>query len=318
MDFIITKAAIEEAHERIKPYVHRTPVMTSKSIDKLAECSVFFKCENFQNVGAFKARGATNAALQLSPEQRKKGIATHSSGNHAQAIARAAQILGIKSYIVMPTTTPQIKKKGVIAYGGEIFECEPTLSAREQTLAEVIKNTGATEIHPFNNYEVMTGQATAAKEFFEDVFNLDYLLAPVGGGGLLSGTAMAAKYFSPSTQVIAGEPAGSDDTFRSLQSGKIEQAQSKTIADGLLTTVGEKTFPIIQQQVKEVITVSEEEIISAMRLIWERMKIIVEPSAAVPFASVLKSKEKFKGKRVGIILSGGNVDIERAAKLFSA
>jgi len=317
MGFMITKQAIEEAHERIKKYVHRTAVMTSKSIDEAAGCSVFFKCENLQNVGAFKARGAMNAALQLTDDQRKKGIATHSSGNHAQAIARAAQILGIKSYIVMPRTTPQIKKKGVIAYGGEIFECEPTLAAREATLADVIKKTGAVEIHPFNNYEVMIGQATAAKELFEDAPGLDYLLAPVGGGGLLSGTAYAAKYFSPTTLVIAGEPAGSDDTFRSLKSGKIEQAQSQTIADGLLTTVGDKTFPIIHELVKEVITVSEEEIVAAMRMIWERLKIVVEPSAAVPFASVLKSKEKFKGKRIGIILSGGNVDLERAAKLFA-
>jgi len=314
---MITKQAIEEAHERIKKYIHRTPVMTSKSIDESAGCSIFFKCENLQNVGAFKARGAMNATLQLTDEQKKKGVATHSSGNHAQAIARAAQILGLKSYIVMPRTTPQIKKKGVIAYGGEIFECEPNLAAREATLAEVIKKTGAVEIHPFNNYEVMIGQATAAKEFFEDAPNLDYLLAPVGGGGLLSGTAYAAKYFSPSTEVIAGEPAGSDDTYRSLKSGKIEQAQSQTIADGLLTTVGDKTFPIIHELVKEVITVAEEEIVAAMRLIWERLKIVVEPSAAVPFASVLKSKEKFKGKRVGIILSGGNVDLERAAKLFA-
>jgi threonine dehydratase len=217
----------------------------------------------------------------------------------------------------MPRTTPQIKKKGVIAYGGEIYECEPTLAAREATLAEVIKKTGAVEIHPFNNYEVMIGQATAAKELFEDAPKLDYLLAPVGGGGLLSGTAYAAKHFSPSTEDIAGEPAGSDDTYRSLKSGKIEQAQSQTIADGLLTTVGDKTFPIIHELVKEVITVSEDEIVAAMRLIWERLKIVVEPSAAVPFASVLKSKEKFKGKRVGIILSGGNVDLERAAKLFA-
>ncbi len=337
---MITKAAIEEAHKRIKPYVHHTPVMTSKSIDEAAGCSIFFKCENLQNVGAFKARGAMNAALQLSADQKKKGIATHSSGNHGQAIARAAQILGIKSYIVMPRTTPQIKKKGVIAYGGEIFECEPNIAARETMLAEVIKKTGAVEIHPFNNYEVMIGQATAAKELFEQLNNpsplplssgrgvseergggegltLDYILAPVGGGGLLSGTAMAAKYFSPSTVVIAGEPAGSDDTYRSIKSGKIEQAQSQTIADGLLTTVGVNTFPIIHEYVKEVITVTEEEIVAAMRLIWERMKIVVEPSAAVPFASVLKSKEKFKGKRVGIILSGGNVDLERAAKLFA-
>lgn len=317
MGFMISKQAIEEAHERIKKYIHRTPVMTSKSIDDIAGCSVFFKCENLQNVGAFKARGAMNATLQLTDEQKKKGVATHSSGNHAQAIARAAQILGLKSYIVMPRTTPQIKKKGVIAYGGEIFECEPNLAAREATLADVIKKNGAVEIHPFNNYEVMIGQATAAKELFEDAPNLNYLLAPVGGGGLLSGTAYAAKHFSPSTVVIAGEPAGSDDTFRSLKSGKIEQAQSQTIADGLLTTVGDKTFPIIHELVKEVITVSDEEIVAAMRLIWERLKIIVEPSAAVPFASVLKSKEKFKGKRVGIILSGGNVDLERAAKLFA-
>jgi len=317
MGFMITKQAIEEAHERIKKYVHRTPVLTSKSIDEIAGCSIFFKCENLQNVGAFKARGAMNAALQLTPDQKKKGVATHSSGNHAQAIARAAQILGLKSYIVMPRTTPQIKKKGVIAYGGEIFECEPNITARETMLAEVIKKTGAVEIHPFNNYEVMTGQATAAKELFEDAPKLDYLLAPVGGGGLLSGVAYAAKHFSPSTVVIAGEPAGSDDTFRSMKSGKIEHAQSQTIADGLLTTVGDKTFPIIRELVKEVITVTDEEIVSAMRLIWERLKIVVEPSAAVPFASVLKSKEKFKGKRVGIILSGGNVDLEKAAKLFA-
>lgn len=314
---MISKAGIEEAHKRIKPYVQRTPVMTSTSINEIAGCSIYFKCENFQKVGAFKARGAMNAALQLSSEQRKKGIATHSSGNHAQAIARAAQILVIKSYIVMPTTTPLIKKKGVIAYGGEIFECEPNIKARETTLAEVIAKTDAYEIHPFNNYEVMTGQATAAKELFEDVTNLDYIVAPVGGGGLLSGTAFASKYFSPPTEVIAAEPAGSDDTYRSMKSGKIEQAQSQTIADGLLTTVGTKTFPIIKELVKEVITVSEAEIISAMRLIWERMKIIVEPSAAVTFASVLKSKEKFKNKRVGIILSGGNVDLEKIGGIFT-
>lgn len=317
MGFMITKKAIEDAHERIKKHIHRTPVLTSKSIDEIAGCSIFFKCENLQNVGAFKARGATNAVLQLNDEQKKKGVATHSSGNHAQAIARAAQLFGLKSYIVMPNTTPQIKKKGVMAYGGEIFECENNIAARETMLAEVIKKTGAVEIHPFNNYEVMTGQATAAKELFEEIPKLDYLLAPVGGGGLISGTAYAAKYFSPSTEVIGGEPAGSDDTFRSLKSGKIEQAQSQTIADGLLTTVGVNTFPIIHELVKEVITVTEEEIVSAMRLIWERLKIVVEPSAAVPFASVLKSKEKFKGKRVGIIISGGNVDLEKAAKLFA-
>ncbi len=314
---MIDKTAIEEAHKRIKPYIHHTPVMTSKGIDEIAGCSIFFKCENFQNVGAFKARGAMNAALQLSDDQRKKGLATHSSGNHAQAIARAAKILGVKSYIVMPTTTAQIKKKGVAGYGGEIFECEPTLAAREQTLAEVIKKTGASEIHPFNNYDVITGQATAAKELFEDTLALDFVIAPVGGGGLLSGTALAAKYFSPSTQVIAGEPVGSDDAYRAMKSGKIEQAQSQTIADGLLTSLGDKTFPIIRDNVKEVITVTDEEIIAAMRLIWERMKIIVEPSSAVPFAAVLKDKLKFAGKKVGIIFSGGNVDLGKIGKLFS-
>jgi threonine dehydratase len=313
---MITKQQIEQAHERIKPYIHRTPVMKSDSINELAGCHIFFKCENFQKVGAFKARGAMNAALLISEGDRKKGLATHSSGNHAQALARAGKILGVKSYIVMPRTAPEIKKRGVRGYGGEIFECEPTLAARESTLAEVIKKTGATEIHPFNNYDVIAGQATAAKELFADTPHLDFLLAPVGGGGLLSGTALAAKYFSPSTQVIAGEPAGSDDAYRSLKSGKIEQAQSQTIADGLLTTLGDKTFPIIYENVKEVITVTDEEIINAMRIIWERLKIIVEPSCVVPFAAVLKEKEKFAGRNVGIILSGGNVDLEKVSTYF--
>lgn len=309
-------ASIRAAHDRILPYIHRTPVMTSASIDELAGCSIFFKCENFQKVGAFKARGAMNAILKLSPEERRKGVATHSSGNHAQALARAAKILGVPSYIVMPRTAPEIKKRGVRAYGGEIFECEPTLAARESTLADVIRRTGAAEIHPFNNEDVMEGQATCAKELFEEVPQLDFILAPVGGGGLLSGTALAAKYFSPGTIVIAGEPAGSDDAYRSLKSGKIEPAQSNTIADGLLTTLGTKTFPVIRELVQDIITVTDEEIVQAMRLIWERLKIIVEPSCAVPFAAVLKEKSRFAGKRVGIILSGGNVDLERAAKFF--
>lgn len=313
----IDRQTIEQAHERIKPYIHRTPVLTSQSIDDAAGCQVFFKCENFQKVGAFKARGAMNAALSLSTEQLKKGIATHSSGNHAQAIARAGKILGVKSYIVMPRTAPEIKKRGVRGYGGEIFECEPTLQARESTLAEVIQKTGATEIHPFNNYQVIAGQATAAKELFEEIKDLDVIMAPVGGGGLLSGTALAAKYFSPKTKVIAGEPAGSDDAYRSMQSGKIEQAQSQTIADGLLTTLGDKTFPIIKELVSEVITVSDAQIVEAMRMVWERMKIIIEPSCAVPLAALLKEKERFKGQRVGIILTGGNVDLEKVLGLMT-
>lgn len=314
---MITKHDIEQAHERIKPHVHRTPVQTSHSINDICGCSIYFKCENLQNVGAFKARGAMNAAMQIPSDQRLKGIATHSSGNHAQAIARAAKILGIPAYIVMPNNAPLIKKEGVKGYGGQIFECEPNLKARETTLAEVIAKTSATEIHPFNNYQVMSGQATAAKELFEDVADLDYIMAPVGGGGLLSGTLLATKYFSPTTKVIAGEPAGADDAFRSLQSGKIEQSQSNTIADGLLTTLGDKTFPIIQENVERIITVTDAEIVEAMRLIWERMKMIIEPSCAVPFAGLLKEKPAFAGKKVGIILSGGNVDLEKALKLFA-
>lgn len=314
---MISKESIIAAHSRIRPYVHRTPVMTSESINAIAGCEIYFKCENLQNVGAFKARGAMNAALSLSDADRAKGIATHSSGNHAQAIARAAKILTIPAHVVMPRTAPQIKKKGVEGYGGKIYECEPNLQSRETTLAEVIKKTGATEIHPFNNYKVMEGQATAAVELFEDVKDLDFIVTPVGGGGLLSGTLLAAKYFSPKTQVIAGEPAGADDAFRAMKSGKIEQSQSNTIADGLLTSLGDKTFPIIHENVKEIITVSDEEIIAAMRLAWERLKLVVEPSGVVPFAAVLKAKEKFKGKKVGIILSGGNVDLEKIAQLFS-
>lgn len=319
MDQIPIKDDLLNAFERIKSYVHQTPVMSSSSIDILAGCKVFFKCENFQKIGAFKARGAMNAVLSLSREARSKGVATHSSGNHAQALARAAKIMGLRAYIVMPRTAPEIKKKGVKAFGGEITECEPTLAAREATLAEVIARTGAVEIHPFNNYDVIAGQATASIELFDEVEDtLDYLLVPVGGGGLLSGTLLAAKYFSPKTKVVAGEPAGADDTFRSIHSGKIEPSQANSIADGLLTSLGDKTFPIIKEMVTEVITVTDEEIIKAMRLIWERVKIIVEPSCAVPFAAVLKEKEKFAGKRVGIILSGGNVDLERAFKLFGS
>jgi threonine dehydratase len=291
--------------------------MTSGGIDERAGATLFFKCENFQKVGAFKARGAMNAVLALSNEERKKGVATHSSGNHAQALARAAELVGIRSFIVMPRTAPEIKRRGVIGYGGEIFECEPTLESRESTLADVVSKTGAAVIHPFNNYAVMTGQATAALELFEDVSGLDAIIAPVGGGGLLSGTAFATKYFSPLTQVFAAEPEGADDAFRSMGSGKIETSQSNSIADGLLTSLGDKTFPIIREHVKEVITVSDEEIIDAMRLIWERMKIIVEPSGAVPLAAVLKSKEKFRNKSVGIILSGGNVDFNLVLQLFS-
>ena len=311
------KQAIEEAHKRIEQYVQRTPIITSSSVDEMAGCKLYFKCENFQKVGAFKARGAMNAALQLSGDERLKGLATHSSGNHGQAVARAAKILNTKAFIVMPRTSPEIKKRGVTAYGGEVVLCEPNLSDRERSLREVIERTGAAEIHPFNNYDVISGQASVAKEMIEDIRGLDILVCPVGGGGLLSGTALAAKYFSPETRVIGAEPAGADDAFRSLKSGKIEPATINSIADGLLATLGEKTFSIIRAEVKEIITATDEEIVGAMRLIWERMKIIVEPSAAVALAIILNSKKVFSGKQVGVILSGGNVDLDRACKLFT-
>lgn len=314
---IPNKSDIEQAHERIKPYIHETPVQTCNSINEEAGCEIFFKCENFQKVGAFKARGAMNAALCLALHESINGIATHSSGNHAQAVARAAKLLKLRSYIVMPRTASDIKKKGVRLYGGEIFECDNSLSARERTLAAVLMKTKAVEIHPFNNYEVIAGQATAAKELIESVSRLDAIVTPVGGGGLLSGTALSVKYYAHGTEVYAGEPEGADDAFRSMKSGKIEQSQSNSIADGLLTSLGTKTFPIIRENVKEVITVSDKQIIEAMKLIWERMKIIVEPSCAVPLASILKAPEKFEGKRVGVILTGGNIDLSKALHLFA-
>ena len=315
---MITQQTIIDAHNRIKPFIHQTPVMTSTSMDEIGGCMLFFKAENFQKVGAFKSRGAMNAILCLSREQRARGVATHSSGNHAQALARAAKIMGTKAYIVMPRTSPQIKKQGVMGYGGEIFECEPTLRSREETLLKVVEEKGAHVIHPFNNYDVIAGQATAAKEFFDEINYLNYIIAPIGGGGLISGTGLAAKFFSPQTTVIGAEPEGADDAYRSLESGMIEPSQADTVADGLLTTLGTKTFPIIQETVKKIITVSDVEIISAMRIIWERLKIIVEPSAAVALAAVLKKKDEFRNKNVGIILSGGNVDLVRASKLFAS
>lgn len=313
---MITKDSIIAAHERIKPYIHKTPVLTNKAIDELAGCHLFFKCENFQKVGAFKARGAMNAILSLSKNELGKGVATHSSGNHAQALARAARELDVPSYIVMPRTAPAIKKAGVQGYGGKIYECEPTLASRESTLAGVVAETGAAEIHPFDNYKVIEGQATAAKELFEEINDLDYVITPVGGGGLLSGTALATSFFSPQTIVLAGEPEGADDAARSLKSGKIEPSQSNTIADGLLTNLCDKTLHIIREHVKEIITVSDAEIIEAMRLVWERMKIIVEPSGAVPLAAILKRKADFAGKRIGVIFSGGNVDLKKLGQMF--
>jgi threonine dehydratase len=313
----ITKQQIEEAHERIKPFIHKTPVLTSKTINRISGANVFFKSENFQKIGAFKIRGGMNAVLSLPKEKQKKGIATHSSGNHAQAIAFAAREIGAKAYIVMPNNSPSVKVEAVKGYGAEIFFCEPNQQAREKTLQEVVDKTGAEFIHPYNNYEVITGQATCAKELIEENPSLDFILTPVGGGGLLSGTLLSAHYFSPATIVYAGEPEGAADAILSLKNGKIEKAPFvKTIADGLLTTLGDKTFPIIQKYVKDILTVNDQEIIAAMRLVYERMKLVVEPSGIVPLAALLKNKELFKGKKVGIIFSGGNVELKKLGEWF--
>lgn len=301
---------IRAAHDRIQPYIHRTPILTSSAINQVAGCEIYFKCENFQKVGAFKARGAANAVVKLSPEQRAKGVATHSSGNHAAALARAASVAGIPSYIVMPANAPEIKKKAVKGYGGEIIECEPTLQARETTLEAVVARTGAVFIPPFDYLDVIEGQATCALELLGDQPDLDVVMAPVGGGGLLGGTALAVHYLNPAIEVIAGEPQGADDAFRSFRAGSIQpNTKTNTIADGLLTTVGKINFELIQAYVKDVLLATDPETIEAMRLLYERMKIVVEPSGAVTLAALLANKDRFAGKKVGIILSGGNVDL---------
>ena len=306
---MISKKYIEEAHERIREFIHRTPVMTSDLLNEAAGCRLFFKCENFQKIGAFKIRGAMNAALQIPHDKLMNGLATHSSGNHAQAIALAAKLLGIKAYIVMPDNSPEVKINAVKGYGAEITFCKPNLRAREDTMKIVLDRTGAEFIHPYNDERIIAGQATCAKELIEDTDTLDYITAPVGGGGLLSGTSLSAKYFGNGINVYAGEPEGAADAVLSFKSGKVENAPYiNTIADGLLTTLGDVTLKIIRENVRDILTVNDDEIISAMRLIYERLKIVVEPSAAVPFAAVLKNKELFKCKNAGIILSGGNVD----------
>ncbi len=301
---------IKAAHERIRPYVHHTPVMTSQSINRIVGAELFFKCENLQKVGAFKFRGACNSVFSLSDEEAKNGVCTHSSGNHAAALALAARMRGVPSYIVMPENAPEIKKKAVAGYGAQITFCTPTQEARESTLKKVAQQTGATEIHPYNYFNVICGQGTASKELIEDVGYLDIVMAPVGGGGLLSGTALSTKALLPKAKVIAAEPAGADDAFRSFYSRTLHPSiNPKTIADGLLTSLGSLTFPIILNEVDQIVTVSEENIVAAMRLIWERMKIIIEPSSAVPLAAILENKLVVANKKVGIILSGGNVDL---------
>jgi threonine dehydratase len=308
-----TKEDITVAAQRISGLIHRTPVLTSTSINQISGCTMYFKCENFQKVGAFKFRGATNALSLLSKDQIAHGVATHSSGNHAQALALAAKLKGVSAYIVMPENAPKSKKEAVLGYGAEVIECASTVAARESTLESVTKKTGAYFIHPYNDDRIITGQATCAKELIETISeHLDYIIAPVGGGGLLSGTALSATYFSPGTLVIGAEPAGADDAFQSFQRNEIVPSiNPKTIADGLLTSLGDKTFPVIKKLVKDILVVEDARIIEAMKLIWQRMKIIVEPSAAVPLAVVLVNRELFANKKIGIILSGGNIDFDK-------
>ncbi|MBK3517474.1 pyridoxal-phosphate dependent enzyme [Carboxylicivirga marina] len=304
-------ADIEKAYEQIKPFVHQTPVLTCKSINEICGAELFFKCENLQKVGAFKYRGATNAVLSLSDEQKKHGVATHSSGNHAAALALAAKINGVKAHIVMPENAPEIKKKAVAGYGAQITFCQPTLAARESTLEEVIRQTGAVMVHPYNQWEVICGQGTASLELLQDNKDLDIIMTPVGGGGLLSGTATYVKEVFPQLKVIAGEPANADDAYQSFRKGVFQPVVNPdTIADGLRTSLGSLTFEIIKKKVDDIYLVSEESIIQAMRLIWERMKLIVEPSSAVPLAAVLENQALFKNQKIGIVITGGNVDLQ--------
>ncbi len=306
----MNKETLIQVHNKVKPYIHKTPVLTSELIDDMCEANVFFKCENFQKMGAFKMRGATNAILSLTEAQRNKGVVTHSSGNFAQALSLAAKKIGVKAFIIMPENAPQVKKNAVRAYEGKIIECDSNPVAREEMAEKVRIEKGATFIHPSNDDDVIYGQGTAAMELLEDYPQLDYIFTPVGGGGLIAGTILAAKYFSEKCKVVGGEPKNVDDAYRSLQSGKIEFNEStNTIADGLRTFLGDRNFPIIKEGVEKIIRVEEEEIINAMKLIWERMKIVVEPSSAVAFAALLKNKEDYKNKDIGIIISGGNVDV---------
>ena len=307
---IPTKEALLTVSSRLAPYLHKTPVLTSQSINEIVGVELFFKCENFQKMGAFKMRGALNAILSLPADLRANGVVTHSSGNFAQAVSLAAKLSGTKAFIVMPKNAPSIKKAAVRGYGGTITECPPTLADREATAAKIVEETGATLVHPSNDMDVILGNSTAVMELLDQTQELDYIIAPVGGGGLIAGAALAVHHFSNNVKTIGAEPAGADDTYRSLATGEIQTNEApQTIADGLRTHLGDKNFPIIKELLDEIILVSEEDIVSSMRLIWERMKIIIEPSSAVTLAAIQTVPEKFFGKKVGLILSGGNVDL---------
>jgi threonine dehydratase len=311
VDMTLDFSAILSAHKRIRPHIHRTPVLTSSRLNEASGASVFFKCEHFQKIGAFKARGATNAVFSLDDATAGRGVATHSSGNHGAAVARAAKLRSIPAHIVMPSNSAKVKIRAVESYGARVAFCEPTEQARETVCADVIAKTGATLIHSFENPDVIAGQGTAAVELLEDIPDLDLVMCPIGGGGLLAGTAVAAKSMRPNIKVVAAEPENADDAAQSFRAGRVIHTEKKfTIADGLRTNVGEPNFAVIKRYVDDIATVSEEAIISAMRTIWETMKIIVEPSAAVPYAAIREGRIDVAEKRIGIILTGGNVDLD--------
>ncbi len=303
---------VQSAAQRIDAHIHITPVYKNKTLDSKTQAQIYLKCENFQKTGAFKIRGATNTILSLSSEKLKNGVITHSSGNHGAAVARAASAIGVKSIVVAPKTAPPQKIAAIKQYGAEVMLCEPTLASRESTTNQIIQKTGATLIHPYNDCNIIAGQGTAALEFIGQVPDLDVIMGPIGGGGLMSGTSIVAKSINPKIDVIGSEPKNADDAYQSLKSDvRVTEHIPNTIADGLLTVLGPLTFAILQKYLQEIITVTEEDIIAAMRFIWERMKIIIEPSSAVPVAALFANIDQFKGKKVGIIISGGNVDLEK-------
>jgi len=303
---------IQSAHSRIKPFIHQTPVLTSQQLNRIFGCELFFKCENFQKVGAFKFRGATNAILSLNEDQRQRGVVTHSSGNHAAALSLAASMNGVKAFIVMPETAPEVKKNAVKGYGVEITFCKPTLQAREETAQKIIDRTGATLVHPYDNFNVICGQGTASLELLNEVPDLQIVAAPIGGGGLMSGTSTAIKSINDKIKVIGAEPLNASDARESFRTGRIiPSINPVTIADGLLTSLSELTFTIIRKNVDDIFTAREETIIECMLLVWERMKIVIEPSSATVLAIVKENPEFFRGKKTGLIISGGNVDFRK-------
>jgi threonine dehydratase len=310
--YIPTLSDVNEAHARIKPHIHRTPVLTSRFINSLAGAELFFKCENLQKAGAFKARGASNAVFGLSDEQAAKGVATHSSGNHGTCLAYAAGRRGIPCTVVMPRTAPQAKKDAVRGYGAKVVECEPSTSSREEVFAEVVAATGAEFVHPYNDARVIAGQATCSKELIEQIVGLEAVIAPIGGGGMVSGTCLTLLNLAPHIKIYAAEPEQADDAYRSFKAGHIIADDApNTVADGLKVPLKDLTWHFVRNHVTDVLTASEEEIVDAMKLIWKRMKIVMEPSSAVPLATILKNKDLFAGKRIGVIITGGNVDLDK-------